>query len=103
MYYLNGNIDLARLVATGYLARHPGDADMHYNLACAEARAGDLAMAAEALAAALQHGYDGFDTMQRDPDLAPLRETDAYERLLARYVRPATARTSGSGSPGGAG
>jgi hypothetical protein len=76
---------------------------MQYNLACVEARAGDLVMAAEALAAALHHGYDGFDAMQRDPDLAPLRETDAYERLLVRYVRPATAAANDSGSPGGAG
>jgi hypothetical protein len=101
MYYLNGNIDLARLVATGYLARHPGDADMHYNLACAEARAGDLAMAAEALAAALRHGYDRLEAMQRDPDLAPLRETAAYERLLAKWSRTVAAAAIVGGASGG--
>jgi hypothetical protein len=101
MYYLNGEIDIARAVATGYLGAYPEDARMQYNLACVEARAGDLVMAAEALAAALRHGYDRLEAMQRDPDLAPLRETAAYERLLAKWSRTVAAAAIVGGASGG--
>ena len=94
MYYLDGQLDIARLVATGYLNAHPDDAGMHYNLACVEARSGDLTTARRALSAALKHGYDKFDTIRADADLAPLREQDDIESLLAGFERRGTARAA---------
>jgi len=104
MYYLDGDLDVAGLVARGYLRVHPEDATMHYNLACVEARAGALDLAAAALERALRLGYARFEQIAADPDLAPLRSCPRFASLVDHYRRgdaaavprpPAQARTAG--------
>jgi len=95
LYYLQGDLDTARLVASGYLAAHPGDAAMHYNLACVESRAGDLVMARQALAAALAAGYDQLERIASDEDLAALRAAPGFAELLARHRSRGAARAGG--------
>jgi hypothetical protein len=81
-YYLDGNHDIARLVATGYLATYPDDAEMHFNLACAEAGAGDLDTGEVALVRALELGFARLDLIHGEPDLATLLEREAVARLI---------------------
>ncbi|HOX26185.1 MAG TPA: hypothetical protein PLL30_08515 [Candidatus Krumholzibacteria bacterium] len=90
LYYRQGDLDVARFVATGYLAAHPRDAAMQYNLACVESRAGDLRAARRALAAALAAGYDQYDRIAADEDLAALRAAPGFQELLDRH-RPRAA------------
>lgn len=54
---------------------------LHYNLACAQARAGRPEAALEALAGARERGYANLNAARQDPDLAALRSHPDFERL----------------------
>ena len=69
---------LRRLVAA-----IPDDPLAHYNLACGLSVGGDTAGSAAALAQAITLGYADWDHMASDPDLANLRDTPAFARLVA--------------------
>ncbi|HXX31588.1 MAG TPA: hypothetical protein VEJ89_12875 [Myxococcaceae bacterium] len=75
-----------------------------YNLACAQARKGDLEEAFQALEDAMKHGFSAADDMARDPDLAALRTQDAvrFQTLLQKARANAAhrpARSGGRGAP----
>ncbi|HMN97198.1 MAG TPA: PDZ domain-containing protein [Phycisphaerales bacterium] len=69
------------------LAADPDDALMRYNGACACALLGRLDEAAARLEEAVRRGFRDFQHMERDPDLAALRDHPAYQRLLAGRQR----------------
>ena len=54
-----------------------------YNLACVRALLGQKNDAVEALAKALELGFDNFELLNTDPDLDPLRSRDDFKVLLA--------------------
>ncbi len=56
----------------------------HYNTACARARRGEVELALDAFARALDAGYEEFALIAEDPDLAAVRETERFSRLLER-------------------
>lgn len=58
-----------------------------YNLACARARAGELPGAMAALEGAVREGFDDAEGMARDPDLAPLRGQERFQRLVKALRR----------------
>jgi len=68
--------ELLRLDPNDYLA--------WYNLACVHSRLGRPQRALACLNTALAKGYSDFRHMQRDPDLAALRDTAEYRAILAR-------------------
>lgn len=53
-----------------------------YNLACSLSLLKRLDEALEALRRAIELGYDDFDFLGRDPDLAPLRGSPQFRRFL---------------------
>jgi hypothetical protein len=65
------------------LRSRPTDALLLYNRACAKAQLGKLDDAASALMDAVRNGFDHFSHMQRDPDLAPMREHRVYRAIVA--------------------
>ena len=71
---------LARLV--------PSDPTVQYNLACSLALVGRVEDALLTLEKAVELGYDNPDFMERDEDLARLREEPRF-RLLLRDLRRA--------------
>jgi hypothetical protein len=75
-----------------------------YNLACAQARKGDLEESFQALEDAMKHGFTQVDEMARDPDLHVLQAQDPvrFAALLQRGRANAArrpARTGGGGAP----
>ncbi len=65
------------------LARlRPGDAVVHYNLACSYALVGKKEEAFETLERAIRLGYDDFDHLKRDPDLKGLHEEPRFQALF---------------------
>jgi hypothetical protein len=70
-----------------------------YNLACAQARKGDLEEAFQALEDAMKHGFGAADEMAKDPDLAALRTQDTvrFQALLQRARANAARRPGRSG------
>jgi predicted esterase len=54
-----------------------------YNLACARAQIGQKNAAIEALARALEHGFDQYQLLETDTDLDPLRKRDDFKELMA--------------------
>ncbi|MFH1038846.1 MAG: hypothetical protein V1789_09305 [PVC group bacterium] len=63
----------------------PRDASVFYNLSCSYALLDQEAKALVALRQALELGYDDLSWMEQDPDLAALRRSDAYRRLIDEY------------------
>jgi len=56
-----------------------------YNIACCHSQLGDLDAALKAMAQCLQAGYEGFEELRSDPDLAALRSDPRFAELLARF------------------
>lgn len=61
--------------------RNPGG---YYNLACAQAQLGRTQQALEALAKAIEVGYDDFEHMKVDSDLESLHKDKAWADLVAK-------------------
>jgi hypothetical protein len=57
---------------------------VHYNLACSLAILGEVGEALDALEEAVRLGYDDADFLQRDEDLANLREEARFRALVTR-------------------
>jgi len=79
-------VDLAtRAVASAAAldAPDPARGMASYNLACAQARAGQLDASADAIAEAIARNPDVRANAARDPDLAELRDTGRLAALLA--------------------
>lgn len=81
-----GQLAAAAATADSFLARHPGDGLMAYNLACVQARRGEAAAAWAALERAAASPQVDARQAAADPDLEPLR-TDARFGDWLRRVR----------------
>jgi hypothetical protein len=69
-----------------------------YNLACAQARKGDLEESFQALEDAMKHGFNAAEEMTKDPDLQVLRTQDAARfGALVQRARANAARRPGAG------
>ncbi|TNE58838.1 MAG: tetratricopeptide repeat protein, partial [Bacteroidetes bacterium] len=65
---------------------NPADANAYYNLTCLQALQSQPDKAFDYLEQALKLNYNEFDHMQKDTDLAPLREqTERWEALMKKY------------------
>lgn len=91
-----GDLESAAAVAQRLTALVPHDALAAHNLACVQARRGELAAAWRALAASLAGPLADPRLAENDPDLAPLRGEPRFQTLLAeareRLGREAAAR-----------
>jgi len=65
----------------------PESAFVHYNLACAYSRLGQLETALAALQSAVDHGFKNLAYLEADADLATLRPTEGFQRIC-RQLRP---------------
>ncbi len=74
-----------------YLQRVPDDPVMRYNLACLDARRGEVDQALTELRLALRHGYRRLDQVRQDPDLASLQADPRLEALLTAHADTLTA------------
>jgi YD repeat-containing protein len=92
----------------GGIALLPADAVWRYNLACALALQGQRNEGLDALAKAIELGFQDADQMSRDDDLISLKTSPRYAELIqlvrdrkgspapgARVVRPASPDTNG--------
>lgn len=62
----------------------PEEPTFQYNLACSQSLLGDLDAAFRTLERAIELGYDEFEHLLRDPDLANLRRDRRWTGLLDR-------------------
>jgi Flp pilus assembly protein TadD len=67
------------------LARlRPDDPETHYSLACSYALAKKIEPAFTALSHAIELGYHDSKWLRKDPDLANLRKSPFYKKVLAK-------------------
>ena len=57
----------------------------HYNLACTHACLGDIGESVNNLRKAFENGFDNYATVRADPDLAGVRESKEFERLMDEF------------------
>lgn len=77
----------ARQVLLQAIAVGRNDPRNYYNLACAQARTGDVDAAVRALGEATERGYTDADKLLEDPDLAALQGDPGFQRLTERISR----------------
>jgi predicted esterase len=73
-------------VATSYelsLMIRSDNSVVWYNLACVRATLGQKSAAVEALAMALENGFNRFELLETDTDLDPLRNREDFKALMA--------------------
>jgi hypothetical protein len=76
----------------------------HYNMACAHAQLNQASDAVANLKVAFDYGFDNYATVRGDPDLAAIRSTPQFEKLMQQYNPPSKkGRTSGLGGLGSGG
>jgi|GEM_PF-2938344 len=80
-----GMISEARDALRNFLADHPGDGTMLYNLACFDLVLADNEQALVDLERALAAGYTNFRLIDNDKDLGPLREDPRFTEMVAAY------------------
>lgn len=64
----------------------PHDSVVHYNLACSLACTDCIAEALQALAHAIEYGYDDLTHMETDADLEALRNEPRYRELVEQCL-----------------
>ena len=67
----------------------PDDPVAWYNLACSQALTGQPEQALQALAKAMELGFDDVRAIRADADLASLHTDPRFAALLARHAKPA--------------
>lgn len=65
----------------------PNDPLVHYNLACSYALLKNIDASFEALETAITLGYGDIYHLERDKDLAHLREDDRYRKLIEKMKK----------------
>lgn len=58
---------------------------IHYNCACCHARLGDTQAGLVSLVRAMEAGYDDYDNVRGDADIASLRADSRFEGIMARF------------------
>lgn len=66
---------------------NPRDPLVHYNLAALYSLQNERTFALEALQRALEHGFNDFEALGRDPDFDKIRQEARFRELIARYRR----------------
>ncbi len=64
--------------------RHPASTELHYNIACIQARLGNSDAAINALRGAVDNGWWDMRTAAADPDLASIRGSEDFVNLAKR-------------------
>jgi Flp pilus assembly protein TadD len=82
-YKRTGRIDLAIRSLERVLATEPGEALVHYNLACYWSLAGDKDRALEFLSEALEIDPNYRRLIDEEPDFDPIRSDPRFQALCA--------------------
>jgi tetratricopeptide (TPR) repeat protein len=69
----------------------PANPVAHYNLACSYSLLEIVGKSLEALRLAVDLGYDDWEHLERDDDLANLRQDPRYDKFLSELRAPETA------------
>jgi tetratricopeptide (TPR) repeat protein len=83
-----GDLRRAVLLLRMAVALAPDRPAVWYNLAAAQSRSGDRSQAIESLGRAIAFGFEDADRMRSDPDLAAVRSSPEFERLLQGIRKP---------------
>lgn len=63
----------------------PGDAAVRYNMASCHSLMGNVDLAFVELDAALANGFNDYDSLRKDPDLANMRKHPDWRKTLEKY------------------
>lgn len=80
-----GEYDKAIEMMDSIIARNEDRAGSYYDAACLYARMGQKAKALEYLEKSLELGYRRFAHIDRDQDMDPIRDMEAFKALIQKY------------------
>ncbi len=87
---LAGDYPRAAELVQQFLRYSPNDAVMLYNAACIYCRLGQTERGASSLRRAIDAGLTDLGQIERDPDLAPIRDHPTYKAAIKRLTRNAS-------------
>jgi len=86
LYTQTGRIDEGLKMDRKLTRLQPEDPTTHYNLACSLALKGRKADAVKSLRTAITLGYEDFQWMRHDPDLAGLEDYAPFQALVKEVL-----------------
>lgn len=86
-YSLRGENGKALKVLNRLRVIRPDDPDVYYNIACIHAKEGRTDEAIVFLQESISKGFSKWDLIKTDSDLANLRKTDSYKKLMKGLER----------------
>jgi tetratricopeptide (TPR) repeat protein len=89
-YSRQGKAELALSEYEKALGLYPDYAAALFNLACLHSLKGNLDLALSLLQKAMERGFADLDFIEKEPDLANLRNDPRYHQLLIRHRREGT-------------
>jgi tetratricopeptide (TPR) repeat protein len=82
LYARQGMVEKGLALDLKLVEAHPDEPTFHYNLACSHSLLGNLDPALAALQRAIQLGYNEWDHLREDPDLANLKKDVRFQQML---------------------
>jgi protein O-mannosyl-transferase len=82
IYSLKGDNEKALQYLEEMRRINPNDPEVYYNLACIYSKQGKFDDSLRSLQGAINKGFNKQDVLKTDPDLANVRETDGYKKLI---------------------
>ena len=90
LYTEIGEVEKGLALDRHHVELTPDDPSARYDFACSLSLSGCLDAAFDEMERALELGFDGFDWMQQDPDLGPMREDPRWAELMEKHHIPAS-------------
>ena len=82
LYARQGMVEKGLALDLKLVEARPDEPTFHYNLACSHSLLGHLDPALAALQRAIQLGYNEWDHLREDPDLANLKKDVRFQQML---------------------
>ena len=82
LYARQGMVEKGLALDLKLVEARPDEPTFHYNLACSHSLLGNLDPALAALQRAIQLGYNEWDHLREDPDLANLKKDVRFQQML---------------------
>ena len=82
-YYFKGDYDKAMADLMKAIELNPKDSLSYYNIACLYSIKNNIEEACNWLSKAIENGYNDWDSIKQDKDLANFRNTSCYKKIIS--------------------
>jgi len=85
-YYFKGDYDKAMADLMKAIELNPKDSLSYYNIACLYSIKNNIEEACNWLSKAIENGYNNWDSIKQDKDLANIRNSPCYKQIISQEI-----------------